>query len=89
METIKAKRLHKKGDLKTSLQTILINEQLNVDVLWRYAKDRFGMDKKAIEAVVKHSRDFTKTSIDKVLICLNEITGKTYTYNDILDRFEF
>jgi hypothetical protein len=73
---------------------ILIDKNIFVAQLVRYSEKHeqelgFKIDDDILGAVVNHSRDVQKSSIDKALILLNAYTGEKYTYNDLYELFNF
>lgn len=86
-----------KGNRKyrySKFNKLLLANNITVADLCRYSIENetelgFTIDENILGAVVNHSRDVNKTSVDRGLILLNAYTGKEYTYNDILETFSF
>lgn len=41
-----------------------------------------------VNDAVNHSRNITKVTMDRLVIALNDLTGKNFNYNDLFELFE-
>jgi hypothetical protein len=60
-----------------------------MDLYKHCRKMNYNLTYPNVNDAVNHSRNITKTTRDKLIRALNDLTGSFYSYNDTFELFEF